>query len=140
MDSVPAPTDTVRMLALVLGSLTIAPPLAATIDLSTRMVDCFQSMSLQRTAQASPRRMPVAAARWTKAPNRSSNSAAARIRSWTSATSGARTGSGRSDIGQLGSSVSATGLVNVPPLHLAASLQARPITTRTRRTVSLPAP
>ena len=63
MANVPPPTETVRMLALVLGSFTIAPPLAATIDLSTRMVDCFQSMSLQRMAQASPLRMPVAAAR-----------------------------------------------------------------------------
>ena len=59
---------------------------------------------------------------------------------WTSTTSGARTGSGRSASGQVGSSVSATGLVRVPPLHFAASLLALPMMLRTRRTVSLQAP
>ena len=49
-------------------------------------------------------------------------------------------GSGCSGRWSLGSSVLATGLVSVPPLHFAANLQARPITARTQRTVSLPAP
>ncbi len=106
-----------RILALVFGPFTMAPPREATIDSSIVIVLASKSTSLQRSAQASPLLTPVAVTTRTNAATRWSSSAHARSNAATSVASGARTTRSAS-IDQFGSSVSATGFGK--PLHSSA--------------------
>ena len=99
-----------------------------------------KSRSFHRTAQASPRRIPVAATSRTKAYIRLSTRLAAAMRARTSSTVGARTCSDWSWRAQSGSSVSAIGFGSVLPLHFRERRQARCSMARVWRTLASDSP
>ena len=91
-------------------ALTSTPPLVVTTLSSMTTVAWSRSTLAHRMAQASPRRIPVAATTKTKACSRGPELSAEARRERTSSVFGARMGSAPSWRAQSGSSVSATGL------------------------------
>ena len=122
------------------GALICAPPPAATTLSSTVTVAPSKSMSLQRSAHASPRRIPVEATTATNPCTRAPNSREAARSERTSSSVGARTASGCSWSTQSGISVPDTGLGKTLPLHFRASRQDRCRIARVWRTLDSESP